>query len=231
MTVWQIIKKSFKDFYDHIFLLGGVSLIWFIIVGPLVYVGLAGFFLKMPFPVIMNLIFVGPLTLGVFYLTNQLIKYKDSGLKDFFQGFAKFFFRGMFAYWMSLLTMVILLVDLTFFINFGNRFMQYLSGIWIYLIIFFMMSQFYFWSLLVEMEDGLLKIYKRSLLLTLDNILYSLGLFLIFILLVAVGVITAGVGLAVTFIGFLGILANNATYNLLIKYGIRKEFSTPYNIA
>ncbi|MCK4258598.1 MAG: DUF624 domain-containing protein [Halanaerobiales bacterium] len=224
MSVWKIIKKSGKDFYNHLFLLGMVSFIWFFLVIPLMYVGIGGIVFKMPIGVIMNLIFVGPLTIAAFDLTNKLIKSEEIGIKDFFRSFAKNFKKGLLAYWISLVILLLLIVDFMFFMNIGNKFLFYLSGIWIYLGIFFMMSQFYFWSLLVEMEDGIFKILKRSFILTLDNLFYSLGIFVMFAFLFVIGLATAGIILAVSFIGFLGILANNATYNLLVKYNIREDF-------
>lgn len=229
MSFWQIIKKSFKDFYTYLFLLAGVSLIWFFTVGPLLYVGAGGIFLRKPLLVVMSLIFVGPLTVAGFYITNQLINFGEARLKEFFDGFARFFLRGMLAYWFNLVILLILIVDLYVFLNMQN-WMTYLSGVWIYLILFFLMSQIYFWSLLVEMKEGILKSYKRAVLLTLDNLLYSLGIFFMFLLLFIVGIVTAGVGLAVTFMGFLGILANNATYNLLVKYDLRKKLSYTYKL-
>lgn len=229
MSAWKIIKKSFADFYKHLFLLGTISLIWFMSVGPLGYLGIGGLFLGQPFTVLLSLILIGPLTIGAYYFTNGLIKFAEFRIRDYFRGFAKFFLRGMLAYWLSLLIFIVLLVDLLFFWRFGNRILAYLSGLWVYLIVFYLMSQFYFWSLLVETEEGIGKCLKKSLLMTLDNILYSLVIFLAFVGLLAVGVVTAGVGLAVTFIGFLGILANNATYNLLVKYEVREELISPYN--
>ena len=79
------------------------------------------------------------------------------------------------------------------------------------------------------MNDGIFKTFKRSLLLTLDNILFSLGIFLIFSVLVLIGAATVGIGLALTFIGFLGLLANNSTHNLLIKYDMKEDVLSPYN--
>ena len=229
MSLKQIFLKSIKDFYENLFLLSGVSLIWFFIVGALLYVGIAGVFLRLPLPIILNLIFVGPLTLGAFHFTREVIQKREIKIRDYFRQFAKQFFRGIFAYWLSLAIMIILGVDLIFFLNAGSTFWNYLSGVWIYLIIFFMMSQFYFWSLLVQMNDGIFKTFKRSLLLTLDNILFSLGIFLIFSVLVLIGAATVGIGLALTFIGFLGLLANNSTHNLLIKYDMKEDVLSPYN--
>ncbi len=230
MSSWQVVKKSFKDFYKDLFFLGAVSLIWFFIVGPLMYVGVAGIFLRQPFPIVMNILFVGPLTLSAFNVTYRLICHQEVKLRDYFQGFAKKFIRGMFAYWLSLVILIILVIDLFFFLNFGNTILLYLSGIWVYLIIYFIMSQFYFWSLLVQTEDKLFVIFKKSLLLVLDNLLYSGGIFAVFLLLTALGVVTAGIAFAVSFIGFLAILSNNATHNLLVKYGIKEELSSPYKI-
>lgn len=230
MSAWEIIKKSFRDFYKHLFLLGAVSLIWFFLVGPMVYVTLGGIALRNPVPIILGLVFIGPLTLGAFYLTNKLIKFEEMGIRDYFRGFAKFFVRGMLGYWLTLFIFSVLIVDFLFFAGFGSVAIRLFSGIWIYLIIFYAMSQMYFWSLLIESQEKIFSVLKQSLLMTLGNMFYSIVIFIVFCLLVLVGVVTAGVGLAVTFIGFMGILANNATYNLLVKYELRKELTSPYSM-
>mgnify|MGYP006274314617 CR=1 FL=1 len=229
-SIMEMIKRSFRQFYDHIFKLGGVSLLWFLIVAPLSYVGVVGLFLKMPIPFLINLVFVGPLTIGAFYMTNLVIKRREVTIKAFFKGFSdkKYFLKGMFSYWLSLFIAIVLGFDLIFFMNMTGVF-KYITGLWIYLIIFFVVSQFYFWSLLVETEDGIFKSFKKSLLLVLDNPLYSLVLFLAFLLIMVVGVVTVGVGLAITLIGITSIMANNATYNLLVKYDLREEITTSYN--
>ena len=229
-SIMEMIKRSFRQFYDHIFKLGGVSLLWFLIVAPLSYVGVVGLFLKMPIPFLINLVFVGPLTIGAFYMTNLVIKHREVTIKAFFKGFSdkKYFLKGMFSYWLSLFIAIVLGFDLIFFMNMTGVF-KYITGLWIYLIIFFVVSQFYFWSLLVETEDGIFKSFKKSLLLVLDNPLYSLVLFLAFLLIMVVGVVTVGVGLAITLIGITSIMANNATYNLLVKYDLREEITTSYN--
>lgn len=228
MSAWQVIKQSFRDFYKHLFQQAAVSLVWFMTVAPLVYIAIGGIAIGQPVIALPVLIVTGPLTIASFYLTNRWMKFEESVLKDWWTGLTRYFFRGMLAFWLSLLIFVIIVVDLFFFLNFGNRVLQLLAGIWIYLGIFFLISQFYFWSLLVERDLGILVTLKDSFLLTLDNLLYSLGIFGVFALLTTVGIVTAGVGLAVSFIGFLGILANNATYNLMIKYGLRRPLISPY---
>lgn len=230
MSSWQILKKSFHDFYEHLFFLGAISLLWFFTVGLLSYVGVAGFFLKQFLPVFLNLLLVGPLTLAAFLVTYRLIIYQEVKLRDYFRAIREKFWRGMLAYWISLVIFLILVVDFLFFLNFGNKILFYLSGIWIYLLIFFSVSQFYFWSLLVQLDDPLGKLFKKSLLMALDNLLFSLGIFLSFILLLVLGIVSAGIVLAVGFIGFLGVLANNATHKLLVKYELKEELSPPYNM-
>lgn len=228
MSAWQTIKKSFRDFYKQLFLQAGISLIWFIIVGSFSYLAIGGIATRQFSALLPGLIFIGPVTISAFYLTNRWMKFEEPGIRAYLRGLARYFLRGMLSFWLSLLIFTIILVDFFFFANFGNLFLRLMSGIWIYLGLFFVMSQFYFWSLLVEREQGILVTLKDSFLLTLDNLLYSLGIFGVFFLLTALGVVTAGVGLALSFIGFLGILANNATYNLLVKYGLREELISPY---
>lgn len=230
MSAWQVVKQSFRDFYKQLFPQAAISLIWFMSVGTMIYIAIGGIATGQPWMALFGFILIGPLTIAAFHLTNRWMKFEEVGIIDFLRGFVRYFFRGMFSFWISLLLLTIIVVDFFFFMNFGNTIFRLLSGVWIYLAIFFIMSQFYFWSLLVERDLGILVTLKDSFLITLDNILYSLGIFGMFALLTTAGVLTAGIGLAVSFIGFLGILANNATYNLMVKYELRDVLTSPYGV-
>lgn len=229
MSAWQLVKKCFYDFYNHLFLMTIVSLIWFFPVAYLLFLGIGGFLTKQLLPMIPALIFVGPLTIAAFAVCNQALKTGQGTLLDYFRGLKKYFLKGMVAYWLHAVILIVLFTDFFFFSRFGNKIVMYLSGIWLYLVVFFLMSQIYFWSLLVETDKRTLLCLKHSFLLTLDNLLFTSMIFLILVGLLALSIATAGVMLAVTFAGFLGILANSATYNRLIKYNLRKEIISLYD--
>lgn len=229
MSAWQLVKKSFFDFYNHLFLMTTVSLIWFFPVAYLLFMAIGGLLTKQLLPMIPGLLLIGPLTIAAFAVCNQALKTGQGNLLDYFRALKKYFVRGLIAYWLHALVLIVLFTDFFFFSGFGNKIVMYLSGIWLYLVVFFLMSQIYFWSLLVETDKSMWVCLKHSFLLTLDNLLFTSGIFLILVGLLIVSIATAGVMLAVTFAGFLGILANSATYNRLIKYDLRKEITSLYD--
>ena len=229
MTALKIIKKSFTDFYTHLFPMVMVSLIWFFPVAYLLYLAIGGIFSNQLFFALLALIFVGPLTLAAFDVTNKAVKTGETGILDYFKAIKKHFVKGMLASWLHVGVLLVFVLDFFFFARFGNKILMYLSGIWLYLTVFFLMSQIYFWSLLVETDSKMMKCLKHSLIMTLDNLFYSTAIFLALVVLVAISIATAGVALAVTFAGFLGILAHNASFNLLVKYDLRKEIISPYD--
>jgi hypothetical protein len=87
-----------------------------------------------------------------------------------------------------------------------------------YLLIYFSIYQAYLWALLVIQEDKKLKdIFKNALVISLDNIVFSLFWFL-FILVITVFLAITGIGIPAAFIGIIGTLILKGSKEMLSKY-------------
>ena len=118
------------------------------------------------------------LTLGasaaaVNYVMIKIINRDEVGLRDFKEGFRRFFGRGALAAVIAILGTLILWVDLLFSLNHSNQIIQLMSGIWIWgLVFWYAVLQFVF-PFLVQQDIGLIKALKRAALVVIDNLLGS----------------------------------------------------------
>ena len=71
---WQVFRKTLSDLWDEFYLLAMANILW----GAL------------------NLLLVSgpPATAGLFVLTHRLARGEDAGLRDFFEGFRRYFWRS-----------------------------------------------------------------------------------------------------------------------------------------
>jgi len=220
LAVFNIIKSSFIQFYDHLFKLIFINLIWFLLMIAVLFVGYTGVINQWYLPLIVPLLFTGPFFLSGLHITDKLILSEDTVIKDFFNGIINYFKRGLSAFVFTTGIYIILVIDLIFFVQKGRENVIFLiiGILFIYLILFFSMMQIYFWGLLtVQKEERLMVIIKRSFLLTMDNIIFIFLLLLFLIILTVVLTIT-GVGLPLLFLVITGLLICNGTRFTLKKY-------------
>ncbi|ACL70355.1 DUF624 domain-containing protein [Halothermothrix orenii] len=216
----QTLKISFKKFYEHLFKLVIVGIIWFFITSILIFTGYSGFISGWVLMPIISLILIGPFQLSALQVVNNLVKREEVGVKSFFTGFIRYFKRGLFGFLLSLVIYLVLAVDLFFFLNRsqGSNLYLIISVFWLYLILFFSMIQFYFWGLLtIQGDEKILTLLKRSFLLALDNAFFAFLMVVIIILLLALFFVT-GVALPLLTLGVIGMIIINGTKLTLEKY-------------
>ncbi|MFP4198593.1 MAG: hypothetical protein ACLFSO_03245 [Halanaerobium sp.] len=220
MEIFSILKSTFKDFYEDLFKLVLLSLGWFFISSVLlfaVFIGLtSGWYLVLLLP----LIFLGPVFLTSLYGANEILEEGKVAFKSLFSYFKSNFWRGFLVFLISVILYAIFIVDLRFFLLKGqeNIWLLAFAFLFAYLIIYFSIYQVYLWGLLIVQGDKSLKnIFKNAVILSLDNIVFSLLWFLaIFLLTVILFVI--GIGLPAGYIGIVGLLIIKGTKEILANY-------------
>ncbi|MFW5687191.1 MAG: hypothetical protein ACOCUX_00440 [Halanaerobium sp.] len=220
MEIFSILKSTFKDFYEDLFKLVLLSLGWFFISSVLlfaVFIGLtSGWYLVLLLP----LIFLGPVFLTSLYGANEILEEGKVAFKSLFSYFKSNFWRGFLVFLISVILYAIFIVDLRFFLLKGqeNIWLLAFAFLFAYLIIYFSIYQAYLWGLLIVQGDKSLKnIFKNAVILSLDNIVFSLLWFLaIFLLTVILFVI--GIGLPAGYIGIVGLLIIKGTKEILANY-------------
>ncbi|MFW5987972.1 MAG: hypothetical protein ACOCQA_00875 [bacterium] len=220
MEIFSILKSTFKDFYEDLFKLVLLSVAWFVISSILlftVFIGLtSGWYLILLLP----LLFLGPVFLTSLYGANEILKEGKIAFKSLLVYFKENFWRGFLVFLISVILYTIFLVDLRFFLLKGqeNIWLLAFAFLFAYLLIYFSIYQAYLWGLLIIQGDKSLKdIFKNAVILSLDNIVFSLLWFLaIFLLTVILFVI--GIGLPAGFVGIIGLLMIKGTEEMLAKY-------------
>ncbi len=219
-----IIKKSLVDFYEYLFKIVFVNLICFtILILPFIFLYIFEDFWLLFVLLIISYLLAGPLFLSGLNLLKAIIDREDPPVKVLFSGIKVFFKRGLQGWLFSSLIYLILLVDIYFFLQrSGNLLMFIIAVLFFYLLIFFSMSQLYFWGLLMlNPQQKLWIVFKKSLLLTLDNLLISF-LILVIVLVLTVILFVTGVGLPIAFLGIISLVIINLTRAIMDKY-LKKE--------
>lgn len=220
MEIFSVLKFTFKTFYEDLFKLALLSIIWFVISSLLLFTIFIGLRSGWYFILLLPLIFLGPVFLSFLNGADQIINKGRVSFKSFFDFFKENFGRGFLVFAISVILYIIFAVDLRFFLIKGqaNIWLLAFAFLFAYLIIYFSVYQAYLWSLLVIQKNRSLKeIFKNSLVLSLDNIIFSLIWFLaIFLLTIILTII--GIGLPLGFIGIIGLLMLQGTKTMLAKY-------------
>jgi hypothetical protein len=220
LEIFSILKSTFKDFYEDLFKLVLLSVAWFVISSVLlfaVFIGLqSGWYLIILLP----LIFLGPVFLTSLYGVNEILEEGRVAFKSLFAYFKNNFWRGFLVFLISVILYIVFVVDLRFFLIKGqeNIWLLAFAFLFAYLLIYFSIYQAYLWGLLIIQGDRPLKdIFKNAVILSLDNIIFSLLWFLAIFLLTVI-LIVIGIGLPAGFIGIIGLLIIQGTKEMLAKY-------------
>ena len=220
MEIFSVLKYSFKKFYEHLFKLFILGISWFILTSLLlftVFVSIStGWYLILPIP----LLLLGPLFLTALYGVNQLLEYRDFSLKVLFKYFKNNFWRGFLVCIFSIVIYLILLFDLRFFLIQGQQNIWLLAFAFLfgYLLIYFSIYEAYLWGLLIiEPEKSLKEVFKNAVVLSIDNIVFSLVWFLALFLISSL-LFIIGIGLPIAFIGIIGPLILKGNKEMLAKY-------------
>ncbi len=220
MLIWTVVKNSAKSYYENLFRMLLLSLLWFVPSFLLIVVGLGGILSAWLLPAILPTIFLGPLFIALLESANQLKNNSDFSFKIFFIKFKTKFWRGLKAFLFSALIYIILIFDMRFFYLKGRDSLLYmvLAFLFVYLFIYFSIQQLYFWGLLIlEPEQGISKTIKYSFVISLDNFLFSLGWFLAIFVITLILTLT-GFGLLLIFPPLIGLLIINGTKIISEKY-------------
>ncbi len=220
MGIFSILKSTFKAFYEDLFKFVLLSTAWFVssfILLFFIFIAFnSGWYILLLLPVI----FLGPLFLTSLYGADQIIKEGRVALKSLFLYFKTNFWRALSAFLFTFVLYLIFIIDLRFFLIKGQENVWFLAFAFLfaYLLIYFSIYQIYFWGLLIIQSDRSFKTILRSaMVLSLDNIIYSLILFLaVFLLTLFLTMI--GVGLPAGFIGIIGVLIIKGTQEIIAKY-------------
>ncbi|NLW56239.1 MAG: hypothetical protein GX050_06435 [Firmicutes bacterium] len=226
-----ILKDAVIDLYNHIGYTMLISVLWFFTILPLgvfllntlrVYfanqdnpLGLLLFLLLLAVPY--TAFIIGPVHTALFYQMSRVIE-NEAEFKGLWLGLRKFYWKSAGIYALYMITLLFTLVDILicFFIA-EHILIKFVGFFLVYMFLFLLLAGTYLPGFIVLQDNTWKKVYKKTLLLTLDNTLATLGIQLI---LLALGIgCTVVTPLVICFYGgFLQITGVRLFQGLMSKY-------------
>jgi uncharacterized membrane protein YesL len=186
--------------YDHIGLLVLANLLWILLVLPVVTAPAA--------------------TAGLFYLAREVSRGGAPDLRVYLRGFRKWFGPALRLGILELAAGVVLWVNIDFYSHLRGPASipgMVLSAVMVWLAAFFLLMHVHLFPLLVAGERRLRTLLRKSALLTLDNLGFTIGIAVQSLALTALCVVT-GAGLVLINGSALAMLLTTGHHELLRKY-------------
>src|SRR6056297_4121583 len=184
------------------------------------FIGYSGLIIKFYYLLIVPIIFLGPFFMGGLMSGINYIEFNDFSIKQYFIYIKDNFKRGLLGFLFTFFIYLLLIADLVFFLQKGtdSLFMLILAVLVLYILIFFSMMQCYYWGFLVlDKEKKIRYILKNSLILTIDNVIFSL-LWLIIVLIITLILILTGFGMVILLMNFLVLMILYGTIQIASNY-------------
>jgi uncharacterized membrane protein YesL len=197
MRAFKVAWKALVAYYNELFFMVGMSVIWWItggfFVGLLVLLGYPLFVANGPWwiaPIIA--IPAGPAIAAMAVVARRVAREVHVDRSYYFAGFRMFWRKALALSAIGMGVLALLLLNLMFYITQASGLLQALAFLWLYLIIFWLGMGMYVFPILVGMENPtVLGALKTSALAAFANPLFTLLLMVIAIALTALSVVLA----------------------------------------
>lgn len=220
-----ILWQSVAGLYDDLFPLVGMNLIWLLLSVPIVVVVTTILLLLgVPsagaiFPGIFLALFApNPASVGLYNYANVLVKDEHVEFDLFWSGLRAYWRRSLALFAISVAVVVLLAVNLVFYLTSGASFLKLVAILWIYALVLWFIMMMYMNPLLVEQENKSLKlIIRNAFILAIDNLIPSIVLLII---LVIISALSVALPLLVALLtgSFLALVETRAVLAYLEKY-------------
>jgi uncharacterized membrane protein YesL len=238
----QAAKKSFWNTYDH---LGGcilLNLLWSLLSLPWLCVSILllstgwaqiadGRMLMGLMVVVVGVqqLLVTPVSAALWAVTARWVHYQKAGGRDFFPALRKFFGRSLSLWLLFTLSALLLALNVAFYQRLPGKLGllgAFISGLmgWAYL--FLCLVQMYALPILVQEELPVISCLRRSALVVLDNVWYSLCLALLACSLLFVGLISVA-GFLCIGVALSGVITNTGLRQIMRRYQPERRETKP----
>lgn len=190
----KVFGRSFRDWWDEMFLMVGVNLMW----------GLLA----------IALVTIFPGTMGAYYLTREKALGRRVEFDLFWQGFRQYFGKAWALGAINVAVTVLLVSNIWFYANISN-WLAYLTLIWIYILVMWLGVLLYVFPMALAQEDKSLRlIYRNSAILAFGRPLFTLVVGVLSLALLALSLVVPPL-LLLVYIPMAGLVGNHATINTL----------------
>jgi len=218
MRAFRVFGRSIVDFYDEMFLLVGINIVWtflsaivsIIILLPLSFILsliigadlLASLLNFAPAPVAILTLFMlapNPATAGIYYVTHRIARERRVYFSDFIQGLKRYFFKSLLLLFANLLISALLLTNILFYtLQPPTPILRYTAIIWLYGLFLWVEMQLYGLPLLIEQSNkSILLVLRNAVLLVMSDPLYTT---ILLVLLLGMSLLSSLLGLTTFFL-------------------------------
>jgi len=238
--MWLAVRylfASLSDYYYDLFRMALVNLFWFLTALPALLVILVGYvnstlgeiapgnWLLLLAAFLLTLVLAGPGTAAVYDVMGEVVDGELLFPSRFWPAFRRRFWRGWGLATINVLALLLLALNIVFYLHIPVLWMRLLVIVFGYLFILALGVQAYLFPLLVALNQPYLRLIRNAIFLVLDNLGLSLGLLLIRLLLAAMSLpITLGL-LVLPFLSMvlLAMVDSRAFAGLAQKYRALEE--------
>ena len=168
MRAFRVFGLSVRDLYEDLFMYAGLNLLWWLCA--------------------LVIVLIPPATAGLMYLTNEVAHERRVEWRMVLTGARLYFWRSWQITIVALGGAIILVTNVWFYVNNTTGILQYLTILWIYLLIIWVVAQIYAFPLMIQMEQPrILPIYRNALLLTLSRPLFTILVILLLVVATVIG--------------------------------------------
>ncbi|MEK6646191.1 MAG: hypothetical protein AABY84_05930 [Candidatus Firestonebacteria bacterium] len=222
----KILLRFFWKAYDNIGKVFYVSILWFVTTTPFFLFTTYAPFVQL-LNMIISLIFALLIFVSAISSFNVMsIVTREGSIEEkkiyqmFYSGILSFFKKGTILFFINILILFFAFINLKFYLYLPGA-LKYLgailSGIIFWILIFWATVHIYIFPLLVKKDLSLWRTIRTALLLTLDNVFASLGIFAICVLFFAVLTVSIA-GFALLLVGVLAVFLDVAFAEIWKKY-------------
>ena len=232
----RALRTAIRDIWDRLGLVIAISLTWILLfslvltLAKLLPVSLSPF-LRLGTLLLLSTLFLSAPLAGAFWVAHRVCVHDEVGYLDFWRGTLALFGPATRLGLLLMLEGSMLGVNFWFYLSISHPIGRVAMLLCLYTLLFWGMIAVYQFPLLVVQEEGVfddperrakrgvLAVQRRAVFLVLGNLGFSLGLFVVVLLLTFLFTMAA-IPLALFWAGAISLLTTQATRTLLIKYEI-----------
>jgi len=198
---FRVVGRSFRDWWDEMFLMVGVNLVWGVLA--------------------LAVVTLFPGWMGAFYLTREKALGHRVEFDLFWQGFRQYFGKSWALGAICLVVTLMLVVNIWFYAQMANA-LVYLTIVWIYILVMWVCVLTYVFPMALVQEDKSIRLtFRNAVLLAAGRPLFTLVVGIINVLLLAVSIIVPPL-LLLLYIPLSALVGNHATIDSL-EYVERRQ--------